>query len=893
MVEIVGREQQLALIEAFLTGRGPRSLVLEGEAGVGKSTLWCAGVEWAAERGFRVLSSRPVEAEQGLAFVGLGDLLDESLAEVLPLLSSPRRRALEAALLLVDAVPDAVDPRALGLAVRDALQALAENAPLLIAIDDVQWFDAASAAAVAFALRRIGDTRMRLLLARRSGMVLSVALDDASALAVGPLSVGALHRLLRDRLNRTFARQTLLRIHEHSGGNPFFALELARALDADVDITQPLPLPRTIEELLRDRIGPLPGPTRDALAIAAALGAPSLALLERMGIEERALDAALDAHVIDRQNGSIRFAHPLLSSVLYADLGDERRDLHRRIAAVVDDPLIRARHLALATESADADVARILDEAVRVAGERGATALAAELAEHALRLTDDDAQHRRALAAARAQQTAGEWIRARAIATDLLAQTGPGTARAEVLLLLAGLESENRAAELLEEALDEAGSSPALQSAIHARLAWAVRFRDGFVAALEQARIALVLAEQVDDNARRVDALKVLTITAGHAGDPNTRSYAERAYELAQTLDDDRPLKDAMIACAQAMMDDRIRRESTREFLENAYATWRERDEPVAADLLWYLAWTEFWSGRWERAAEYAAHQRDIKAQYGLELTVAYVPGAWIAVHRGELEVAREEATAALKLAHEHLGVDGPFALAITGLAALWSGDTAAGAAWLARADAQAKALGWQEPQRRSWTTDYVEALLALGHADEAARVVDRWQAEAVRLGRRWVLAQVLVCRGLIAAAAGDVDAAAGLLDDAVAQLEQFGDGFGRARALLAHGVVLRRARRKRPAREAIEAALEVFEQLGAATWAARARGELGSIGGRARERGLTAAERRVAALVVEGRTNAEVAAALFLTERTVAGHLTHIYAKLGVRSRTELARQL
>ena len=131
------------------------------------------------------------------------------------------------------------------------------------------------------------------------------------------------------------------------------------------------------------------------------------------------------------------------------------------------------------------------------------------------------------------------------------------------------------------------------------------------------------------------------------------------------------------------------------------------------------------------------------------------------------------------------------------------------------------------------------------------------------------------------------------LLEQAVAQHEEVGDAFGRARALLALGVVRRRARQKRPAREAIEAALAGFEQLGAATWAEKARAELGRIGGRTREEGLTAAERRVAALVAEGRTNREVAAALFLGERTVASHLTHIYAKLGVRSRTELARRL
>src|SRR5207244_2040714 len=154
-----------------------------------------------------------------------------------------------------------------------------------------------------------------------------------------------------------------------------------------------------------------------------------------------------------------------------------------------------------------------------------------------------------------------------------------------------------------------------------------------------------------------------------------------------------------------------------------------------------------------------------------------------------------------------------------------------------------------------------------------------------------WTLAHVTRCRGLVEAARGDVAAAAALLEDAITQNEAAEDAFGQARAVLALGVVRRRVRQKRAARDAIEAALAGFEQLGAATWIEKARAELGRIGGRTREEGLTAAERRVAALVAEGRTNREVAAALFVGERTVETHLSHVYAKLGLRSRAELAR--
>jgi hypothetical protein len=209
---------------------------------------------------------------------------------------------------------------------------------------------------------------------------------------VGPLSVGALHRFLRDRLGRSFPRQTLLRIHERSSGNPFFALEVARALPDDVDPLQPLPVPETLEELVRARINALPASTRQALALAAAVGTPSEALLERAGVAAEALEPAAVAHVIKREQGMIRFTHPLLSSVLYQDLGKERRSVHGRIAEIADDPLVRARHLALSTDAPDAAVAAVLDGAARLAADRGAAAAAAELAEQALRLTPPDAQ---------------------------------------------------------------------------------------------------------------------------------------------------------------------------------------------------------------------------------------------------------------------------------------------------------------------------------------------------------------------------------------------------------------------------------------------------------------------------------------------------------------------
>ena len=903
VVEVVGRDEELASVDAFIAEpeARPVALALEGEAGIGKSTLWQAGVEHARAQGVIVLSSRPAEAERDVAYVGLGDLFETIDEDVLRALTPPRRRALQVALLKENASGDPVDRRTLAVAVRDALQYLSKRSPILIAVDDVQWLDRSSSHAFAFAVRRLDGSAVKLLIARRlsvgareSELERAVGADRLRRLVVGPLTAGALHRLLRNRLDRPFPRQTLLRIHERSAGNPFFALELARALPPDTDPFQPLPVPETIEELVRARLSDLPRSTFEALAVAAVWGAPSESLLASAGIAADALAPAVAARVIERENGVIRFTHPLLSSVLYAALGDERRPVHRRIAEIVEDPITRARHLALATDAPDPDVASVLDRAATSSIDRGAPAAAAELAEHAWRLTPPerrDERKRRALAAARAHLAAGEWTRARSIATDLLADTHAGGLRAEILLLIAEFEHDDLAVPVLEEALRHATSDPALQAQIQIRLGWAERFRKGFHGALAHARTALDVADRLDDDALRIQALMNLNRLGRMVGDTNAPVYAARARDLAAASGDARLLRDANVIQHGTFVDEDSF-DVRRAVLEREYREWHERDELFSADLLWDLSWVEFWAGHWDLAAEYADRSRNLKLQYGVERNQDYIPSSWVAAHRGRFELARKESDRGLTLSEQQIGFYPPLLRAVSGLVALWSGDAATAAIYLGEADQQARALGWGSPDARAWTADYAEALLELGRIEEAIDVIDRWDADATRLGRRHVLAHVTRCRGLVAAACGRIAEALSLLERSVDRHAEVGDAFGRARGLLALGAVRRRARQKRAARDAILGALAGFERLGAATWVETARHELGRIGGRTRYEGLTEAERRVAALVAEGRTNQEVAAALFLAERTVASHLTHIYAKLGVRSRTELARK-
>jgi DNA-binding CsgD family transcriptional regulator len=908
--EVVGREEELDSVRAFVdrTDEGLALFVLEGEAGIGKSTLWLAAVEHARSRGVRILCSRPAEAEQGLVHVGLGDLFEGVLDDVLPDLQTPRRRALEIALVREEAVGYQLDSRTLGLATRDALESLARDSRLLIAIDDVQWLDDASTGALAFALRRLSEANLRFLVARRVGegspsgkVELAIGADRVEHVHVGPLTLGATQRLLQARLGRAFPRPVLIRLHETSGGNPFYALELARALEADgaSDATQLVHVPESLERLVQARIGDLSAATRAALSLVAAAGRATPAMLGAAGVSEAALATAFAAGVITHADAVIRFTHPLLASALYQELPvEERQRAHRLLAGMGDDPLARARHLALASQAPDADVAAELEAAVTIAATRGASVTAAELAEHALRLTPSGAgadRQRRAIAAARMQLLAGDGRRARIHADELLKTAPKGRGRAETLVLLSDIEERidiERAIALRREALAEAEPDPELQAAIHLWLGFEVRRTEGFAAAERHARSAIELAEELGDDALRARTLSTLGFLRFNGAEPDALELVERAYTLAEQVGDSRQRRETTFHLARVLTwSGRLDRART--LLEDLHRDLSEQDERRSAEALWYLSLVELAAGRLALAAEHADRQREIKRQYAIdeeEDPLAIWVVARIAAHRGELERARRLAERSRALAHAQplfrAGQEG-----VLGLVAAWSGNAREAVARFAIADEARYGTGVRDPSDFWWRAEYAEALLELSRIDEAVELLDRWETDATRLGRERVLVQVSRCRGLVAAARGDVVGALALLEQAVSEHEAVGDPFGRARALLALGIIRRRHRRKREARDAIEAALTEFETIGAAGWAATARAALGHIGGRTREQGLTTAERRVAALVAAGRTNKEVAAALFLGERTVETHLSHVYAKLGIRSRAELAR--
>ena len=480
----IGRDVELDAIQELLAGldEGPRGLFLLGPPGIGKTKVWAEGVELARSRGLRVLTTRPAGADARVAFAALRDLVGDAAEELLPELPAPQRHALAVALLLEEPGPKAPEPDALSASFVGALRLLGRPQPLLVAVDDAQWLDASSRALLTFALRRLDDDRVGVLATVRverrvnaNDLLLALPSERTERRDLAPLTVAALYELVRERYGLSLARPTLLRLHELSGGNPFFALELARGLSENDQLT----VPRELSELLRARLGALSKPTQDVLLAAAALARPTREVLEQVdeGVDA-ALAEAVAAEIVEEESDVILFTHPLLASVHYeAASPSARRAVHGRLAEVDLDPEEKAHHLALAAAEPSEEVARALDDAASGAEARGAVPAAADLAATAVRLTLPSRRarlHRRRLEAARLAFAAGDRASAERMLNDALAVARPGTERAETLLelgMVLGSEDLRAGLSLLRDAAAEPVRDVRLRASILVRLA--------------------------------------------------------------------------------------------------------------------------------------------------------------------------------------------------------------------------------------------------------------------------------------------------------------------------------------------------------------------------------------------------------------------------------------
>lgn len=906
---VVGRDEELAAVAGFLGEDFPAALLLAGEAGIGKTTVWRAGLEEARRRSVRTLVCRPAESEAQLSFAGLADLLEPALADALPALPLVQARALEAALLLSEEERSPPDQRTISTACLGIVRRLAEEERVLLAVDDVQWLDPPTALVLEFVARRLLEEPVGLLLAERGSgegeAPLSLGRADLQLARVrlGPLSTGALHRLLRDRLDATLTRPALHRVHEASGGNPFYALEVVRALQARggrIQPGRPLPVPETLEAILRERLEVLPTRAREVLAAAAALARPTEEILGG----SLALEQAFEAGIIELSDGEVRFTHPLLASAAYASIEPaERWGLHRRLAELVSDPEERARHLALGAEEPSEEVADALGEAARHAAARGAPAAAAELAELAVRLTPATAEDRlreRKVEAAGCYLFIGDLARSAAILEPLADEVPAGSARAEALLLLASSQqSFERSLDLAERALVEARDDDAQLAKINSYIGELLLVQGASEAALNRARVGLACAERAGD--RDVLALALSTVAWFEtltAVEP-TPGLLERAVSLEHARlhtgvsDTTSP---SFALSMRLMLAGRLDEARERMGMSLARAV-SSGDQGALTAALHHLAGLEYRAGDWALAARHAADGFDCAEQLAREqeMSALLSARARLAASLGRVEEAREAAQRGIALS-ESCG-DEVFELAnlaVLGFLELSVGDPAAADGILRPLAARLAAAGWREPSIYGELPNAIEALVELGEVVEARRLLADLQERASRIESPWSDASALRCEGLILAAEGNLDAALSAYADAVRVHEQLPQPFDLARTLLALGTAQRRARRRKESRDTLQQALDIFDELGAALWAERARDELGRIGGRAPSQGeLTPAEKRIAELVAAGKTNKEAAAALVLSVHTVEGALKRVYRKLGVRSRTELSRLL
>jgi len=914
--ELVGREEELRRVELFLEAarQRPRALVIEGEAGAGKTSIWEAALADAQRAGSLTLAARPAEAETSFAYAALGDLLRDHVDAVTEL-PSRQRRALAVALRLDDERDDAPDQQSVALAVLAVLRQLARLRPLVVAIDDVQWLDAASASVVRYAVRRLDAGPVGLLAAWRTqpGAPVPLELDRAPTaerlerVALSPLSLGAVQHLIQDRLGFLPARPALRRLHELSGGNPFFALELARAFqEGAIQLEAGERLPVALDELVGARLEALSQNARRALAAAAAMAQPTVALVEAVaGDGGGALDEAERAQIVSVRDGRVRFAHPLLASGAYAAIdASVRRDLHARAGSEVADPEERARHLALAATGPDEGVASALEAAAARADARGAPPAAAELYERAVRLTPPDARGdvlRRTMHAGFSIFQSGDGPRARMMLDEVVSELEPGPDRARALINLArvrGVDDDLRAAEaLFRQALDEAGGDNELLAAAGENLGSILfRLRERLEEAVEHTSAAAAAATAAGSSGWLAESLSVRLMAEAALG---WSAQAAATLEAALALQPDCEHRRAMaqplfqIGVVWLWWDELDR---AKEAFERLLVRAREMgDEGSLPYTMVLAAQVECVRGDHALAAAHADEGYEIAVQIGQETVRAYVLALRALAHAvaGEPEAARERAGRALELADRTSGRPAEhFALTALGEAELSVGRAAEASHALAPLVAFLRREQIREPGTARVVPSQVEALIALGELDAASELLDWYSENAEQLQRPSALAAAARCRGLLRAEQGDLDGALELLESAVDLSSGVPIPLEHGRALLARGAVHRRAKHKRAARESLEAAEAVFDGMGARTWAERARAELARVGGRAPSTGkLTPTELRVAELVAEGLQTKQVAAALFVSSKTVEGHLTNIYAKLGVHSRAELAR--
>jgi DNA-binding CsgD family transcriptional regulator/tetratricopeptide (TPR) repeat protein len=937
---IVGRDEELVAVASFVGGLNGRAsaLLLDGEAGIGKSTLWALGGEAAREKGATVLSAQPAESEADVAYAVLGDLLRFVPETSYDLLPKPQRSALRVVVLLDDPGAVPVDARTVGVAIGNLLRGLANDKPTLVSIDDCQWVDDQSAAALSFAFRRIGDCPVSVLLSRRTGG--GLASGDASVidpdelpfqlgevgapptnhLTLRGLSESKVIEVLSSRVDHPVSKQNLHYLAVASQGNPFVAVQLADAsarLERQ-DPLKPLQLPDNVGDLLADRVNGLDPALRDLLIAVAVVGQPSIATAGAVvkldsDAARELIDEGVAQELLRVDAGRVRCAHPLLASaaIRCASPSTQRR-IHRRVAEIADDVEEQARHLLFATDPPDVALATLLDAAADRAAARGAPLVGATFSDRArfysvnssVRSDNDQGLDiGRLMKSGRMFVEAGEPGPARARFEEALEQLGSGPRRADVMIELGRLLQRhgglNRSAEVLKRALGEAGDDPRLGATASLWLGFVLNSLERTDEASVLLERSVALAEVANERELLVRALTysvVLRFFLGHGVDEDRLKRAEDSVRI----------------------EDRINVEMRPE-------VWRVR-------LLWYCGRT-----RDAAASIRNLHRRFLDQGLLEDLVKLAILAAPISRDLGDGErvrlIAEEsrslaetlpddnefvrahaEAAKAMWYAYDGRSVEAMAALDVA-LAVYGRSDYGLALAVIAPAVSfvcltaddvgklyevlnplchRIRESGLQDPGTLTYLADVIESAIAIGKYDDANDWVTWLDAAATRFERPLEHLRVNRCRALLAAQETRFDEAVAFAERAASDPVLKDLPWEHARTLLVLGQIRRRAKQRTSGGEALRAARALFGEIGMTGWVARSSVELERLGMfQGTDRDLTPTELQVAELAAGGKSNPDIAAALFMSRKTVESNLSRVYSKLSIGTRAELRSAL
>ena len=891
-------------------GPGLGVLAIVGESGVGKTTVLNNLVGTARHVGTRVLECRASESETSLPLACLGDLLRDVSETELSVVPSPQRRALDLALLRIDndtfdavAIPD---DRTLGTSLVTLLSRLSETTPVLVVIDDVQWLDRATARILEFALRRIEHCDVTVLVGLRSDefgewqrISTGIASDRVRFHRVEPLDLEAMREMFQG-LGMEFTGPQLRKIHRSSGGNPFYAKEISRAFSDGIDeqSSTSTMVPERMRQLVAERLRHLPVRTQDQLLRVSALANPTVSCLDM----EALAPAEDDGIVHTSSDGRVEFVHPLFAAAIHNCASTTQlRQLHAALADLVDGIEERAVHLQLSSFSPNEHVAAILSNAARSAASRGALDAAATFGMQALQFTPSkefETVCERSLDAARYQLGAGDRERAQELGKAVLRSTSK-VHRADALKLLA-----------------EAVAHDDLQSAITLLEEASTLVEDP----LRSARIQLILS---------VIKVGVLDLMGSNEHVVRALSFAESANapgEIAEALST-LAVNNLMLGrgfdeslCVRALQLERF---------DGVVSIFQTRSSLLVAMAYEY-------AGDIIRARQILLNLRDWLFERGSEneLSYATILLAITSEASGDFVTAEVEADAALRAATwSGQELFRSFALMVRGLARarrgnladaksdlVESSDIASRIGWLIGVNQAAWALGYVALSENDFRhaakllapllpgieshgvfewpmamplPDIVEALLAIGDIDQADRATRSFGEWASQFDRPWALALSARCEAMVRASKGDLVRAEVSAQRALTEHDRLAMPFELARTLLVLGVVQRRVGHRKAAQESLRKAIDHFENLGSHTWADRGRAEIKRIGVRKAKTELTENETRVAELAAVGLPNREIAARLFISQRTVEANLARAYRKLGIDSRAQLGALL